>query len=165
MGAQKLAQALCISLKEAREFIERYFARLSRLKEFYDSIEREARRHGFVSTMAGRRRPTPDILSENTQLRAQARRQAINTRIQGSAADIIKLAMIAVDNDPELQSLDARLILQIHDELLLEAPHANAKAAALRLAYLMSSVSPGSSPLSVPILVDWGVGSSWADAH
>ena len=165
MGAQKLAQELHASLKEAKEFIERYFARLSRLKEFYDSIEEEARQHGFVSTMTGRRRLTPDILSENTQLRAQARRQAINTRIQGSAADIIKLAMIAVENDPELRGLDARLLLQIHDELLLEAPHANAKAAALRLAYLMSGVTPGSSALSVPLLVDWGVGPSWADAH
>ena len=165
MGAQKLAQELRISLKEAKEFIERYFTRLARLKEFYDSIEEEARQHGFVSTMAGRRRFTPDILSENTQLRSQARRQAINTRIQGSAADIIKLAMIAVENDEELRGLDARLILQIHDELLLEAPHANAKAAALRLAYLMSGVTPGDSPLSVPLLVDWGVGPSWADAH
>ena len=165
MGAQKLAQELRASLKEAKEFIERYFARLSRLKEFYDSIEEEARQHGFVSTMTGRRRLTPDILSENTQLRSQARRQAINTRIQGSAADIIKLAMIAVENDPELRGLDARLLLQIHDELLLEAPHENAKAAALRLAYLMSGVRPGSSPLSVPLLVDWGVGPSWADAH
>ena len=165
MGAQKLAQELRISLKEAKEFIERYFTRLARLKEFYDSIEEEARQHGFVSTMAGRRRFTPDILSENTQLRSQARRQAINTRIQGSAADIIKLAMIAVENDEELRGLDARLILQIHDELLLEAPHANAKAAALRLAYLMSSVTPGDAPLSVPLLVDWGVGPSWADAH
>ncbi len=165
MGAQKLAQELRTSLKEAKDFIERYFARLSRLKEFYDAIEEEARQHGFVATMAGRRRLTPDILSENTQLRSQARRQAINTRIQGSAADIIKLAMIAVENDPELHSLNARLLLQIHDELLLEAPHANAKAAALRLAYLMSGVNPGAVPLSVPLLVDWGVGPSWAEAH
>ena len=165
MGAQKLAQELHTSLKEAKEFIERYFARLSRLKEFYDTIEEEARQHGFVSTMTGRRRLTPDILSENTQLRSQARRQAINTRIQGSAADIIKLAMIAVENDPELRDLEARLLLQIHDELLLEAPEPNAKAAALRLAYLMSGVHPGPAPLSVPLLVDWGVGPSWADAH
>lgn len=165
MGAQKLAQEMHISSREAKEFIERYFARLSRLKEFYDSIEEDARTHGFVSTMTGRRRLTPDILSENTQLRAQARRQAINTRIQGSAADIIKLAMIAVENDPEMRGLGARLLLQIHDELLLEAPQADAKTAALRLAWLMSSVTPGPSALSVPLLVDWGVGPSWAGAH
>jgi DNA polymerase-1 len=165
MGAQKLAQELRTPLKEAKAFIERYFARFYRLKDFYDAIEQEARRHGFVSTMAGRRRLTPDILSSNTQLRAQARRQAINTRIQGSAADIIKLAMIAVENDQELRGLGARLLLQIHDELLLEAPHAAAKAAALRLAFLMSSVNPGALPLAVPLLVDWGVGPNWAVAH
>ncbi|MDR2488138.1 MAG: DNA polymerase I [Desulfovibrio sp.] len=165
MGAQKLAQELRVPLKEAKEFIERYFARLSRLKEFYDAIEEEARRHGFVSTMIGRRRLIPDILSENAQLRAHARRQAINTRIQGSAADIIKLAMLAVENDQELHSLDARLLLQIHDELLLEAPQGNAEAAGLRLVGLMSNVRPGSSSLTVPLLVNWGAGANWAEAH
>jgi DNA polymerase-1 len=165
MGAQKLAQELRSSLKEAKEFIERYFARFSRLKDFYDAIEDEARRHGFVVTMTGRRRLTPDILSENTQLRAQARRQAVNTRIQGSAADIIKLAMIAVENDSELHALGARLLLQIHDELLLEAPRDKAGAAGARLALLMSGVSPGAVPLRVPLLVDWGEGHSWAEAH
>ncbi len=165
MGAQKLAQELGIGMKEAKAFIERYFARLSRLKEFYDSVEEEARANGFVCTMAGRRRFTPDILSSNNQLRSQARRQAINTRIQGSAADIIKLAMLAVENDPVLRELEARLLLQIHDELLLEAPEANARAAGERVALLMGGVNPGAEPLSVPLLVDWGVGRSWADAH
>ncbi len=165
MGAQRLAQELRISLKDAKAFIERYFARLSRLKAFYDAIEEEAREYGFVATMAGRRRLTPDILSQNNQLRSQARRQAINTRIQGSAADIIKLAMIAVENDPELHSLGAKLLLQIHDELLLEAPSENARKAGDRLALLMNGVNPGSEPLSVPLLVDWGIGHTWAEAH
>ena len=165
MGAQKLAQDLHISMKEAKEFIERYFARLTRLKDFYESIEAEARQYGFVSTMAGRRRLTPDILSDNNQLRSQARRQAINTRIQGSAADIIKIAMLAVENDPELATLEARLLLQIHDELLVEAPPANAQAAGQRLAGLMTGVKPGGQSLSVPLVVDWGTGHTWADAH
>ncbi len=154
-----------ITVKEAKGFIERYFERLSRLKEFYDAVETEAREQGYVSTMAGRRRFTPDILSQNNQLRSQARRQAINTRIQGSAADIIKLAMIAVENDAVLRDLGARLLLQIHDELLLEASPENAEAAGERLAELMRSVKPGGQELAVPLLADWGVGGSWAEAH
>ena len=165
MGAQKLGQELGISMKEAREFIERYFSRLSRLKAFYDSIEHEAATNGHVVTMTGRRRLTPDILSANNQMRSQARRQAINTRIQGSAADIIKLAMIVVARDETLKSLGAELLLQVHDELVLEVSPENATAAGERLAGLMASVAPGGTPLRVPLLVDWGVGRSWAEAH
>lgn len=165
MGAQKLAGELQISMKEAKEFMERYFSRFQRLKEFYDSIEEEARDNGFVATMTGRRRLTPDLVSNNNQLRSQARRQAINTRIQGSAADIIKLAMIAVENDAELAALEARLLLQIHDELLLEVAPQNAEAAAKRLAALMEAVTPGGETLSVPLLVEAGIGHTWAEAH
>jgi DNA polymerase-1 len=165
MGAQRLAQELHIGMKEAKEFIERYFSRLTRLKEFYEAIEEDAKKYGFVATMAGRRRFTPEILSQNNQLRSQARRQAINARIQGSAADIIKLAMIAVENDSALRSLEARLLLQIHDELVLEAPAANAEAAGKRLAELMGGVRPGGQEISVPLLVDWGTGHTWAEAH
>ena len=165
MGAQKLAAELQISMKDAKEFMERYFSRFQRLKEFYDSIEEEARENGFVATMAGRRRLTPDLVSSNNQLRSQARRQAINTRIQGSAADIIKLAMIAVENDTELAALEARLLLQIHDELLLEVTPQNAEAAAKRLATLMEAVTPGGETLSVPLLVEAGIGHTWAEAH
>lgn len=165
MGAQKLAQELHTSMKEAKAFIERYFERLSALKAFYESIEEGAKKDGFVVTMTGRRRFTPDILSGNNQLRSQARRQAINTRIQGSAADIIKMAMLAVEHDPELARLEARLLLQIHDELLLEVPKNAAEAAGQRLAALMSAVKPGGEALSVPLLVDWGMGHSWSEAH
>ena len=165
MGAQKLGQELGISMKEAKGFIERYFERLSKLKEFYDNIEKEAGQQGFVATMTGRRRLTPDITSSNNQLRSQARRQAINTCIQGSAADIIKLAMIAVENDPELQRLGAKLLLQIHDELVLETRPEVAEEAGKRLAHLMSSVTPGGEQLSVPLLVDWGIGRDWSLAH
>jgi DNA polymerase-1 len=165
MGAQRLAQELHIPLKEAKAFIDRYFQRLSRLKAFYDAVESEARAHGFVATMTGRRRFIPDILSGNNQLRTQARRQAINTRIQGSAADIIKLAMLAVDSDPVLQALEARLLLQIHDELVLEAPAANAPEAASRLEALMGAVHPAGQPLSVPLLVSCATGRTWSEAH
>ena len=165
MGAQKLGQELGIPMKEAKGFIERYFSRLSRLKDFYDSIEHEAAANGYVATMTGRRRLTPDVLSANNQMRSQARRQAINTRIQGSAADIIKLAMIAVENDQPLKDLGAQLLLQIHDELVLEVAPENAQAAGERLVTLMASIAPGNEPLRVPLLVDCGVGVSWAAAH
>jgi DNA polymerase-1 len=165
MGPQSLSKSLRIGLNEARDFIARYFSRLSRLKEFYDGVEQAARARGFVATLAGRRRPLPDMHSDNSQMRGQARRQAINTLVQGSAADIIKLAMLAVYGDPLLRSLGARLLLQVHDELLLEAPEAEAEAAATRVADLMAAVRPGGVTLDVPLPADAGVGSNWGEAH
>lgn len=165
MGPQKLAQELKIPLNQAKEFIARYFAQLSKLRAFYDQIEETATKTGQVVTMAGRRRFLPDIQSSNSQLQTTARRQAINTVIQGSAADIIKLAMIQADQDRVLRSLEAVLLLQIHDELLLEVPPDQASQAGQRLAAIMSSIEPGGQKLTVPLLVDWGSGHSWAEAH
>ena len=128
-------------------------------------MEATARRQGFVTTLGGRRRLLPDIHSANGQASALARRQAINTVIQGSAADIIKLAMLAVDADHVLRSLRARLLLQVHDELLLEAPQETAQEAAQRVAGLMASVQPGGNALTVPLLVDAGIGPDWGTAH
>ena len=161
MGPQKLAADLGIKLNEAKEFITRYFERLAGLKDFYESVETFAREHGYVTTLAGRRRLLPDINSRNTNLQAQARRQAINTLIQGSAADVIKLAMLAVDRDEKLKSLNAGLILQVHDELLLECPEQNAREAASRLEQIMSGIYD----LAVPLAVDHGTGRTWAEAH
>lgn len=165
MGPQKLAQDLGITINEAKGFIARYFEKLSTLKDFYESILEEARTKGFVSTMAGRRRLIPEIHSQNAQMQSQARRQAINTRIQGSAADIIKIAMLAAAHDKILRELHAKLILQVHDELVLEAPERNAHMAGERLAWLMADVKPGNAPLSVPLVADWGVGINWNTAH
>lgn len=165
MGAQKLAQELKISTNEAKEFIARYFERLTGLKEFYEEVEAGAKRQGYVTTLGGRRRLLPDIHSANGQNYALARRQAINTVIQGSAADIIKLAMLAVAHDAELKRLDARLLLQVHDELLMEAPTEAATAVGERVAALMSGVMPGGAALSVPLVVDWGQGTNWGSAH
>ena len=165
MGSQKLAQELKISLSEARAFIERYFSRMSTLKKFYEQIEASAKAQGFVSTLAGRRRHLPDIHSKSHQHYALARRQAINTVIQGSAADVIKLAMLAVEHDPALAGMNARLLLQVHDELLLEAPAERAAEAGARVAALMEGVRPGGVSFSVPLLVDWGYGANWALAH
>ena len=165
MGPQKLAQELKIPLSEARAFMARYFERLQGLKHFYESVEEMAREQGYVTTLAGRRRPLPDIQAESAQARSLARRQAINTLIQGSAADIIKLAMLAVHNDPQLHALDARLLLQVHDEVLLEVPEAAAQQAGTRGAELMASVRPGGITLDVPLLSDWGAARNWGEAH
>ena len=165
MGAQKLAQELKIGTAQARDFIARYFERLQGLKAFYEGVEASARKHGFVTTLGGRRRLLPDINAASGQAAALARRQAINTVIQGSAADIIKLAMLAVARDGRLQELDARLLLQVHDELLLEVPADAAEEAGALVARLMQDVRPGGRELSVPLLVDWGTGHDWGAAH
>lgn len=164
MGPQKLAQDLGISLKEAKAFIERYFSRLQALRTFYESVEKTTKEQGFVTTLAGRRRYLPDINSRNNQLQSQARRQAINTVIQGSAADIIKAAMIKADLDTSLRSLEARVILQVHDELLLEVPEKKAKKAGQHLAHIMANVVDEKG-FSVKLKVDWGHGLTWEEAH
>ena len=116
---------------------------------------------GYVTTLAGRRRMLPDINSRNVNMAQQARRMAINTVVQGSAADIIKKAMLEVDKSRVIGELGASLILQIHDELLLEAPTAEAGAVGEVVAGIMTSVYR----LSVPLAVDWGVGGDWSEAH
>lgn len=165
MGAQKLARELKISMKEAKDFITRYYEKLSTLKTYYDQIIQRATTDGFVTTMAGRRRFIPDISSANAQALSQAKRQAVNTVIQGSAADIIKIAMLTVNNDSILHSLGARLILQVHDELVVETPEAAAREAGARLARIMSEVSVNGVTLSVPLLVEWGMAANWDAAH
>ncbi len=165
MGAQKLAQELRISTQESKAFIENYFKHLQQLKNFYEGIEASAKELGYVATLGGRRRAVPDITSSNGQKFALARRQAINTVIQGSAADIIKLAMLAVAHDATLQTLGAQLTLQVHDELVLEVPQDTAQEAGARVAELMSAVAPGEQELSVPLAVDWAVGQTWGEAH
>lgn len=165
MGARKLGQDLGIPLSEARMFIERYFARFAHIKEFFDSVEQEARRNGYVTTLSGRRRPLPDMLSQSGQARALAERQAVNTLIQGSAADLIKFAMLAVYNDAVLRRMKAKLLLQIHDELIVEVPEKDAEPAAARLAELMTDTSAWGMELRVPLVADAGIGRNWGEAH
>jgi DNA polymerase-1 len=161
MGVQKLARELKIKQTEAQEFTEKYFEKMATLKAYYDTIVEDALKHGFVTTLAGRRRLLPELHSRNNQLSSQARRQAVNTVIQGSAADIIKMAMVQAHKDNPLKELEARLILQVHDELIIEAPEANIEAAGARLMEIMQTVAK----LDVPLKVDMGVGKNWAEAH
>lgn len=161
MGPQKLGRELGLTLNEAKDFIARYFERMQGLKEYYQSVVDQATQSGYVTTLAGRRRLLPDIRSRNNQLQSQARRQAVNTVIQGSAADIIKMAMLAVAGDAKLAALGARLILQVHDELVMEVPSANGREAGLRLSGLMTGVVK----LDVPLAADLGVAPDWGGAH
>jgi DNA polymerase-1 len=161
MGPQKLSRELGITLNAAKEFIFIYFSKLKKVNKFFEQVEKQAQDQGYISTILGRRRLIQDINSQNTQLAAQAKRLAINTIIQGSAADIIKLAMIQTDSDPLLKKLQAELILQIHDELLFEVPKENAEMAGQRVAEIMSEVVR----IDLPLTVDWGYGESWAKAH
>ena len=165
MGAQKLAREIGVKLAEAKKFIERYFANLTGIRDFYSRTEEHARRDGYVTTIAGRRRPLPGINSGNAQEQALARRQAVNTVIQGSAADIIKLAMLSVWRDEELKKMGARLILQVHDELLLEVPEEYAQEAAARVALCMEGVEPQGMPFEPRLRADYGAAHDWGSAH
>ena len=161
MGPRHLGQELGIPMPEAKRFIAVYFERLQKVSQFYQQTADKAKEDGYVTTLAGRRRVLKEINSRNDNLAAQARRMAINTVVQGSAADIIKMAMNRVYRDGELKALSAGIVLQIHDELLVEAPTETARQVGERTAALMSTVVE----LSVPLLVDWGVGNTWGEAH
>jgi DNA polymerase-1 len=161
MGPQKLARETGLTVKEAKEFIRIYFSKLEGVSQLFESIQKGAEERGYVTTLFGRRRLLPDINSRNENLAQQSRRLAVNSVIQGSAADIIKMAMLRAACDPVLNGLHAELILQVHDELLAEVPAGSAQGAGERLAAIMSGVAN----LEVPLTVEWGLGENWAKAH
>jgi len=156
-----LAKDLGVSRREAEAFIAAYFARYPRVRQFIDETIARARESGSVRTLLGRQRRLPDLAAKNTAVRLEAERQAINTPIQGSAADLIKKAML--DLDAELRSCGsrARLVLQIHDELLLEVPEAQGE----QTLDLVRRVMEGALRLDVPLVVDARLGRNWAAAH
>jgi DNA polymerase-1 len=156
-----LANQLGIATAEAQQTIDTYFARYRGVRRFIDGTIDRAKRDGFVRTLLGRRRALPDLNSRNRVLRQAAERMAVNTVIQGTAADLIKKAMLAVDRDLEAAGLGARMILQVHDELVLEVPVAEVEGVAERLRDCMENVLP----LGVPLRVDIGVGGNWREAH
>ena len=160
MSAYGLAQALGISTKEAEQFIAVYFARYAGVQAYMQETLAGAERDGRVETLYGRVRYLPDIQSKNWNLRENARRMAINARIQGTAADLLKLAMIAVDRRLRAEHPQARLLLTVHDELVLEAPAGEAEA----VAGLVRQEMAGVAELAVPLVVDSGIGPTWFDA-
>ncbi len=161
MGPQRVARETDMTVPEAVEFIDRYFAAFPRIREWIESLKESARELGYVETLMGRRRQTPDIHSANARVRATAENVAVNTPIQGTAADIIKLAMIHLHERLEESALSAQLLLQVHDELLLEVPLKELDATRELVRECMESAVE----LSVPLVVECGTGSNWLEAH
>jgi DNA polymerase-1 len=161
MGARSLSQQMGIGLPEAQDFIAGYFRVYARVREYLDATVEEARRRGYVQTLLGRRLYLPSLQSGQGAARAAAERVAINAPIQGSAADLMKLAMIRVHRALKQQRPSARLLLQVHDELLLECPSAEVEA----VSELVRAEMEGCYPLRVPLTVAVGRGPTWFDVH
>ncbi len=156
-----LAQQLGIAAAEAQATIDAYFARYVGVRRFIDETTERAREAGFVRTLFGRRRYLPDLASRNRALRQAAERMAVNTVIQGTAADLIKKAMVAVDRAIRASALEATMILQVHDELVFEA----SPEALEPLSRMVRDEMEGVARLAVPLVVDLGHGRSWREAH
>src|SRR5438105_7832004 len=156
-----LAHRLGLPQSEAHSIIERYFARYRRVKEWLDATIEEARRTGRVKTLFGRRRYLPDINSKNPAARSAAERTAVNTPIQGTAADLVKRAMLSVDAALRGGKYQARMLLQVHDELVLEAPPGEVA----EVGPLVKARMSGAADLAVPLVVELGEGETWASAH
>ncbi|WP_299562014.1 DNA polymerase I [uncultured Mycolicibacterium sp.] len=162
LSAYGLAQQLKISTEEAKLQMEQYFARFGKVREYLHSVVEQARRDGYTSTVLGRRRYLPELSSSNRQVREAAERAALNAPIQGSAADIIKVAMIGVDEAIKAAGLRSRMLLQVHDELVFEVAPGEREA----LERLVREKMGGAYPLDVPLEVSVGYGRSWdAAAH
>jgi DNA polymerase-1 len=181
-----IAQQLGIAQADAQSTIDAYFARYRGVRRFLDTTVEAAKREGLVRTLLGRRRYLPDLTSRNRVLRQAAERMAVNTVIQGTAADLIKKAMVEVARALEDQGLSARMILQVHDELVFEVPDAEVDPLESLVRERMESVYALEVPLvvevdlleslvrermesvyalEVPLVVDVGVGANWREAH
>ncbi|MSR46898.1 MAG: DNA polymerase I [Planctomycetes bacterium] len=161
MGAQRLARETGLKFGEAQAFIERYFGVFAGVRRWLDATVEQARKTGSVSTLLGRTRAIPEIQSEDPRIQANARNVAVNTPIQGTAADLIKRAMLAVDRELAAAKLSSRMILQVHDELVFDV--APGESDAVRA--LARRCMEGALDLSVRLQVDIGEGATWLDAH
>jgi DNA polymerase-1 len=161
MSAFGLAKQLGIERGEAQTYVDRYFERYPGVRRYMDETRVSARRLGYVTTVFGRRLYLPDINARNSQLRQYAERSAINAPMQGTAADIIKRAMIRVAAWLDAEEPHSRLIMQVHDELVVEVPDERAGAVADGIAGIMEAAAE----LRVPLRVDRGLGANWDEAH
>jgi DNA polymerase-1 len=159
LSAFGLSQQIGIDQKEAKRFIDAYFEKYAGVRAFIDRTLDQARAELKVATLFGRIRPIPDILSKNPNLRGFAERTAVNTPLQGTAADLIKLAMIRIDAELRQRDLQSRMLLQVHDELVFEVPEAELDAMRTLVTQKMEEVYE----LKVPLKVDVGVGPNWRD--
>ena len=161
MSAFGLAKQLGISRGEAQEYVNLYFDRYPGVKKFMDDIRDQARDQGYVETVFGRRLYLPDINDRNMQRRQYSERSAINAPMQGTAADIIKMAMISVDQWIKTSGAPARMIMQVHDELVFEVDENEVEAVQEQVKTIMCDAAA----LRVPLKVDAGVGQNWNEAH
>ncbi len=159
LSAFGLSQQIGIEPREAKQFIDAYFEKYNGVRRFIDSTLEQARRDGRVFTLFGRVRPIPDINGKNANLRGFAERTAVNTPLQGTAADLIKLAMIRIDHDLRERGLKSRMTLQVHDELVFEVPEDEVDTMCQLVKHEMENVHR----LRVPLLVELGVGKNWRD--
>jgi DNA polymerase-1 len=161
MGPHALAAQTELSYADAKKFIEGYFSAYPGVKPYMEGILEGARTNGYVETILGRKRWIREINEKNRVFKERAEREAVNTPIQGSAADLVKLAMLAVDREIRSGRLDAALLLQVHDELVLECPVGSATGVAAQVKELMETAMT----LSVPLSVETGIGENWGTAH
>jgi DNA polymerase-1 len=160
-GAFALAEQTGLSRTEAKQMIEAYFETYPKLKEYMAEQVNKARQLGFVETILGRKRHLKDINSNNFVVRGHAERNAVNAPVQGSAADVVKLAMIKIDRELEEQQLKTKMLLQVHDELIFESPTDEIEAASK----LIKTEMENALKTQVPLLVEIGVGDNWLEAH
>ncbi len=161
MGPQRLAKETGMTLEEAKRFIETYFKTFPQVRSFLDGLLADAIKNGYVETVYGRRRAVPELESENPGIRAAAQNIAVNTPIQGSAADLIKLAMIRIHARLAKEKREAAMLLQVHDELVFEVPEKEIE----QIKKLVREEMEGVSDLDVPLKVEMGVGQNWLEAH
>ena len=161
IGAFSLSRDINVSVKEADQFIKNYLATFPGVKNYMDETIAHGTEKGYVTTLFGRRRALPELASKNHNLRALGERMAMNTPIQGTAADVIKLAMVKVWRRLRAEGLAAKLILQVHDELIVEAPEAEAET----VARILKEEMEGAVSYSVPLTADVGQGKTWLESH
>jgi len=162
MSAYGLAEQTGLTPEEAHEFIQNYFARYPKVKEYVETTKAKARQEGYVETLLGRRRYFPELAPDSKAhhtVKAAAERMAINAPIQGSAADIIKIAMVRLHKALKERKLRSRIILQVHDELVLEVPEEEMK----EVPSLVKQVMEGAYELKAPLKVDLEVGKNWGE--
>ena len=160
-GAYSLSKDIGVSVKEAEAFLQTYLATFPNIDGYMEKTITDARQCGYVSTLFGRRRALPELNSNNHNIRASGERMARNTPIQGTAADVIKLAMVRVWRRLRNEKMESRLILTVHDELIVEAPEAEAEKAA----QILREEMEGCVHYAVPLSTDVHTGKNWLEAH
>ena len=161
ISAFSLSQDIGVRPKEAQAYIDAYLEKYSGVREYMERVIAEAKEKGYVETLFGRRRPLPELRSSNFNTRAFGERVARNMPIQGTAADIMKLAMVNVHRRLRAEGLRSRVLLQVHDELIAECPEDEAE----RVKALLCEEMSGAAALSVPLTANAKIGRSWAQAH